>query len=591
MASIEAHIIELKTLRRDIDSLITRIKGMSASRETQLAVQHLEDAGMRLGCELGRIHRETGKGGNPYPNSKDPSNTLIEPPADKAARPPADPGVKFVGLRSRACSLAVVLFSTIDKLPESDTRTVLIRRAGDLLDELQKSDAREAGKAAAGPSNLEKLVSELHDDLSLLSSHVQAQNETIAGLRTQVAHQIELVANLADGGKVAEILDLEKQVDSLNKQNQEATYLANIRADEVARLTKRIQSLCDRRFAEVGELTDQLSECKKFANDRNNLANVQTEKCARLHDENAQLRVELEDNKNELLRRQGVLDAFQASHDNFKSRAQNAEEKVKVLQSQLNSTIDQLQGQRVTISDLDAKCMVLNKEMGDLVKQRDQLASVLNQITNQLRDSECKGQKLAKECDERLKKIKELNAQIECLNRDAQALRSRNVAFASSAGWQPIETAPKDGTYILIRQRSDDSPVGFNAHVCKHDATFPHLPWTTSYGMILGTNPNAPVTHWMPLPPAPGSPGPAAGSSHSEAVARLIAAFESALMIKPHLWFEIGYTSPTDWMVHILDKSRSQSEGQKIIETQGPIEAACNHARAKLEDYIFKPAS
>lgn len=568
MASIEAHIIELKTLRRDIDSLITRIKGMSASRETQLAVQHLEDAGMRLGRELGRIRDETIEGEHPYPNSKDPNNTIIDPPAYRAA----------------------------------------------------------------GPSEHGATIAQLHGALSTLTSHVQAQTETISRLRTQVAHQIELVAKLADGGKVAEILDLEKQVDEanqrlltaegranelqgqlndlsrlaedrafeiaglkvlqrqvndLNRANQEAVDLANARATEIAKMSRRIHALCD----ENADLRKQLEECNRFADERINLANMQTEKCARLHDESAQLRVELEAHKNELLRRQGVLDAFKASHDNFKSRAQNSEEKVKVLQSQLNSTIDQFQGQRVTISDLDAKCMVLNKEMGDLVKQRDQLASVLNQITNQLRDSECKGQKLAKECDERLKKIKELNAQIECLNRDAQALRSRNVAFASSAGWQPIETAPKDGTYILIRQRSDDSPVGFNAYVCKHDATFPHLPWTTSYGMILGTNPNAPVTHWMPLPPAPGSPGPAAGSSHSEAVARLIAAFESALMIKPHLWFEIGYTSPTDWMVHIWDKSRSQSEGQKIIETQGPIEAACNHARAKLEDYIFKPAS
>lgn len=289
------------------------------------------------------------------------------------------------------------------------------------------------------------------------------------------------------------------------------------------------------------------------------------------------------------------IKALQGQVDNFKKLNQEAVDLSEFRLSEairLGGVADEAaapaNSRATDVAKMSKRIHSLCDENADL---RKQLASVLNQTTNQLRDSECNRKKLTGECDDHLKEIKALNAKIECLKRDVHILNSCNVAFASSAGWQPIETAPKDGTYILIRQRSDDSPVGFNAHVCKHDATFPHLPWTTSYGMILGTNPNAPVTHWMPLPPAPGSPGPAAGSSHSEAVARLIAAFESALMIKPHLWFEIGYTSPTDWMVHIWDKSRSQSEGKKIIETQGPIEAACNHARAKLEDYIFKPAS
>lgn len=56
--------------------------------------------------------------------------------------------------------------------------------------------------------------------------------------------------------------------------------------------------------------------------------------------------------------------------------------------------------------------------------------------------------------------------------------------------WQPIETAPRDGTIIRVRQGS----------------------WTPVHGYFAGgewrfveyAHPNpAHLTHWMPLPPAP----------------------------------------------------------------------------------------
>jgi hypothetical protein len=72
-----------KELRRDTDALIQRLKSAPTSRERYLAITKLQEAVMWLGMDLKRINEETpGSSPNPYPNSKDPSNTKIEPTAD-----------------------------------------------------------------------------------------------------------------------------------------------------------------------------------------------------------------------------------------------------------------------------------------------------------------------------------------------------------------------------------------------------------------------------------------------------------------------------------------------------------------------------
>ena len=78
--------------------------------------------------------------------------------------------------------------------------------------------------------------------------------------------------------------------------------------------------------------------------------------------------------------------------------------------------------------------------------------------------------------------------------------------------WQPIETAPRDGTLILVSfgakgvravswddPWSDDWPVDPDKGLwCVSDDK--HGPYPLRG--YLDTGPNAP-THWMPLPPAP----------------------------------------------------------------------------------------
>jgi len=90
-------IFETKTLRRDIDEIIQRLKAVSsrteawnaaipgyrASRERSLALTKLQEAVMWLGMDLKAIGEENpGVLKDPYPTSKDPEVGSIEPTAD-----------------------------------------------------------------------------------------------------------------------------------------------------------------------------------------------------------------------------------------------------------------------------------------------------------------------------------------------------------------------------------------------------------------------------------------------------------------------------------------------------------------------------
>lgn len=79
----ETEIIIDKELRRDIDAIIQRTKSLPPSRERSITITKLQEAVMWMGMDLKRISETfPGSINNPYPNSKDPSNTKIEPTAD-----------------------------------------------------------------------------------------------------------------------------------------------------------------------------------------------------------------------------------------------------------------------------------------------------------------------------------------------------------------------------------------------------------------------------------------------------------------------------------------------------------------------------
>lgn len=69
--------------------------------------------------------------------------------------------------------------------------------------------------------------------------------------------------------------------------------------------------------------------------------------------------------------------------------------------------------------------------------------------------------------------------------------------------WRPIETAPRDGTEILLYEGGDDPRcvVGYwDADTFNGDDARPT--WRTNDGEILDFL-HEPITHWLPLPPPP----------------------------------------------------------------------------------------
>lgn len=73
------------------------------------------------------------------------------------------------------------------------------------------------------------------------------------------------------------------------------------------------------------------------------------------------------------------------------------------------------------------------------------------------------------------------------------------VRWSVVPGWQPIETAPKDGTEILV---SDSRCLdGFMQVVCWDDDRPDNYSWATSDGPSFHADA---FTHWMPLPEPPG---------------------------------------------------------------------------------------
>lgn len=82
--TVAEEIVANKTLRRDLDAQIQNLKALPGSRERSISITKLQEAVMWLGMDLKRIneaHPNSGVG-NPYPDSKNPGNTVIQTTAD-----------------------------------------------------------------------------------------------------------------------------------------------------------------------------------------------------------------------------------------------------------------------------------------------------------------------------------------------------------------------------------------------------------------------------------------------------------------------------------------------------------------------------
>ena len=85
-------------------------------------------------------------------------------------------------------------------------------------------------------------------------------------------------------------------------------------------------------------------------------------------------------------------------------------------------------------------------------------------------------------------------------------LRDARAAIEAMQDWQPISTAPTDGTRFLAYRRGDDpEDIGVVSISHRHDPggalrnpKHNYETWVTDYGTPL-TQPS----HWMPLPEPP----------------------------------------------------------------------------------------
>lgn len=74
---MEKEVIANKQLRQDLDSKLQELKLLTPSRERSIAITKLQETIMWLGMDLKRLNEP-----NPYSESYNPSNTVIEPTAD-----------------------------------------------------------------------------------------------------------------------------------------------------------------------------------------------------------------------------------------------------------------------------------------------------------------------------------------------------------------------------------------------------------------------------------------------------------------------------------------------------------------------------
>ena len=75
--SRDDEVVANKTLRRDLDAVLQRIRALPRSGERSTAIMRVQEAVMWLGMDLKRLNEPT-----PYPSSYDPTNAIVEPTAD-----------------------------------------------------------------------------------------------------------------------------------------------------------------------------------------------------------------------------------------------------------------------------------------------------------------------------------------------------------------------------------------------------------------------------------------------------------------------------------------------------------------------------
>ena len=92
------------------------------------------------------------------------------------------------------------------------------------------------------------------------------------------------------------------------------------------------------------------------------------------------------------------------------------------------------------------------------------------------------------------------------INAKEQAMRDALVKLGwtpPEGNWKPIETAPRDGTWVLLAAPSGYKTTPLRVGVCRYYPEYrPKDPWQNHSNDSFRDG-GAPPSHWMPLPEAP----------------------------------------------------------------------------------------
>ena len=89
----------------------------------------------------------------------------------------------------------------------------------------------------------------------------------------------------------------------------------------------------------------------------------------------------------------------------------------------------------------------------------------------------------------------------------ASDMEGQRNALREAIKLQPIATAPRDGTYVLLFGPSGYTTTPLRCEVCRYDAEYrPRQPWVNHSNDSFLDGGEAP-THWMPLPGIAGKGG------------------------------------------------------------------------------------
>ena len=108
---------------------------------------------------------------------------------------------------------------------------------------------------------------------------------------------------------------------------------------------------------------------------------------------------------------------------------------------------------------------------------------------------------------------------VDCLKTDEEAIcktidHLNERGLLNGAGWEPIKTAPKDGTYILLYRPAEDGRHKDAVREGKYHRYGISDTWRVRSGGNWDID--AP-THWMPLPPPPSGEGKECAVEEAEA--------------------------------------------------------------------------